>query len=127
MFNVLNFIIYSLFQQNSYDFVYHQCLLADACNVQINYLIDEAMNVGKGANVIISLVHHVFQPMAWMRMWHIYMQTTVLVRTRIIIYNVLPDVESFDWPTLTDNRIFPPYGPYKVLPGCWVWDVEEEV
>ena len=30
------------------------------CTVQINYLIDEAMNVGKGANVIISLVHHFF-------------------------------------------------------------------
>ena len=28
---------------------------------QINYLIDEAYNTGKGANTIVSLLHHFFQ------------------------------------------------------------------
>ena len=28
--------------------------------LQINYLIDEAVNVGKGANSIISMLHHFF-------------------------------------------------------------------
>ena len=38
----------------------HQLSHLGVFTVQINYLIDETVNVGKGANVIISLVHHFF-------------------------------------------------------------------
>ena len=34
---------------------------AEGVSKQINYLIDEAVNCGKGANVVISLLHHFFQ------------------------------------------------------------------
>ena len=33
----------------------------DAINVQYNYLIDEIVNTGKGANSTISYVHHYFE------------------------------------------------------------------
>ena len=29
-----------------------------ACKIRVNYLIDEAVNNGKGANDIISMLHH---------------------------------------------------------------------
>ena len=61
----------------------HQLSHLGVFTVQINYLIDEAVNVGKGANVIISLVHHFLPLMAWVRMWHIYTWTTALARIRI--------------------------------------------
>ena len=31
------------------------------CSFQINYLIDECFNIGKGANTIISMIHHFFE------------------------------------------------------------------
>ena len=34
---------------------------AEGVSKQINYLIDEAVNCGKGANVVICLLHHFFQ------------------------------------------------------------------
>lgn len=36
------------------------CSQSCFCHSQINYLIDEAVNVGKGANAIISMMHHFF-------------------------------------------------------------------
>ena len=35
-------------------------MLKRTYHLQVNYLIDEAVNVGKGVNVIISLLHHFF-------------------------------------------------------------------
>ena len=34
--------------------------MCEAIPQQVNYLIDEAVDVGKGANVTISYVHHYF-------------------------------------------------------------------
>ena len=31
---------------------------SEGCNTQVNYLIDEAQSCGKGANSIVSMVHH---------------------------------------------------------------------
>ena len=36
---------------------YYTCI----CSFQINYLIDECFNIGKGANTIISMIHHFFE------------------------------------------------------------------
>ena len=30
------------------------------CEAQINYLIDKAVDIGKGANTVVSLIHHFF-------------------------------------------------------------------
>ena len=49
----------------------HQLSHIGVCTLQINHLIDGAVNVGKGANVIISLVHHFLPLVAWVSMWHI--------------------------------------------------------
>ena len=46
---------------------------------QVNYLIDEAVNTGKGANLIISMVHHF---LATHNLGEAYMQTTVRAKTR---------------------------------------------
>ena len=35
-----------------------RCLFQGGCNTQVNYLIDEAQSCGKGANSIVSMVHH---------------------------------------------------------------------
>jgi len=35
--------------------------MCEAIPQQVNYLIDKASNVGKGANTTISLVHHYFE------------------------------------------------------------------
>ena len=35
---------------------------AEAFPSQVNYLIDEAVSCGKGANCVISLLHHFFKP-----------------------------------------------------------------
>ena len=54
---------------------------------QINYLIDEASDTGKGANTVVSLVHHFLEHHS-LGETHIYMQTTVPGRIRTIpFYN----------------------------------------
>ena len=47
---------------------------------QINYLIDEAYNVGKGANTIISMLHHFLNAMAMERARSTCMLITVQPR-----------------------------------------------
>src|SRR5688572_16746690 len=36
-------------------------IMAEGLPKQVNYLIDEAVSCGKGANVVISLIHHYFK------------------------------------------------------------------
>lgn len=39
-------------------------MCAEGSNIQLNYLIDEAQSCGKGANSVVSMVHHYLQHFA---------------------------------------------------------------
>ena len=56
---------------------------AEGISRQMNYLIDEASNCGKGANVVISMVHHIRTMESGRTTWSC-MPTTVQARTRTI-------------------------------------------
>ena len=57
-------------------------VMCEAIPRQVNYLIDEASDVGKGANTTISYVHHYFQNHSLGETHAIFMQIIVLDRTR---------------------------------------------
>ena len=49
-------------------------MICEAIPRQVNYLIDEASNVGKGANSTISYVHHYFEN-HWLGETHAHLHT----------------------------------------------------
>ena len=53
-----------------YFLVPRKCQIFGACNEgkaeQVNYLIDEDDHVGKGANCVVSMVHHYLESKAWL-------------------------------------------------------------
>ena len=94
----------------------HQLSHLGVCTVQINYLIDEAVNVEKESPLFIT-----FLPlMAWVRMWHIYTRTTALARIRISIKIMM---SYLIWSVLTGHHqqiilSFLPVGHTKFFPDA---------
>ena len=94
----------------------HQLAHLGVCTVQINYLNDEAVNVRKGANVIISLVHHIFATYGLgENVAHLHADNCS-GQNKNWYNDELPYVKSADWPASADNSILPSCGPYEVLP-----------
>lgn len=58
-------------------------VMCEAIPRQVNYLIDEAVDVGKGANVTISYVHHYFENHGLKNLMPTCMQTIVLDKIKI--------------------------------------------
>ena len=67
-------------------------ICCEAIPRQITYLIDEASDVGKGANTVVNLLHHFFQHHNLGEATSVYTLTTVSDRTRITLfcrYNII--------------------------------------
>ena len=60
---------------------------AEGVQKQVNYIMDESVNFGKGPNVVISFLHHFLNTMVMGRKQLCYTVTIVQVRTKIIMYS----------------------------------------
>ena len=71
--------------------------MCEAIPRQVNYLIDEASDVGKGANTTISYVHHHFEHHG-LGDTSVHLHITVRVKTKtIILYGTWPGGQYFNF------------------------------
>ncbi len=84
---------------------------------QRNYLIDEAVDTGKGGNSVCSMLHHFSEPMGCRKTTSTCMQTVVRIKTtsfcRCIWFNVLNVVD------INDRSFLVPH----VACSCWTTQV----
>ena len=61
----------------------------EALSKQVNFLIDEGVNVGKGANCVVSLLHYFLRTMDWEKLMSTCMLTTSVDRIKTTAcYNI---------------------------------------
>ena len=125
--------------------IFGVCCEAVPC--QINYLIDEAVDVGKGANTVVSMLHHFFSHHGLGEkdvhlhadncvgqnknntMIHVSLNNNciIIIYLHTFFLYTVPSLESHVWSTPLHHHILYARGTHEILAGLVFWVAEEEV
>ena len=110
---------------------------------QVNYLIDEGMVSGKGANTVISLIHHALENYGLgEEKLHLHadncsgqnknnamieVSKLLLQKIRSSLFSIVPDVASSDGAPKRDNNLFHDGRAYKVCSRLLLWSSQEKI